>query len=225
MGLHLHRWQAIAAAVLTALATVAAALIAGNHASGPPGRPDNSGGPPPGDTPTTVSVTSWSEASAAPPPTKKRYRFYGRAVNLPADAEIHVIVESRPGARGAAWLISPTADVLRDGTWKVAWTLTEPPSEGRWIAIVVHVPSAPSEETLPVTPRPPPTASGDLPPPPFTSGPPVSTLSPRETPTEGSEPTRDPDPTGQPPDSLSDVADSGPAAGNVVASAQAPPPD
>ncbi|GAA1366675.1 hypothetical protein GCM10009612_50680 [Streptomyces beijiangensis] len=47
----------------------------------------------------------------------------------------------QPAAREAppdnAWLVSPAADLLKDGRWKVRWTVLDPPKNARWAAVLV----------------------------------------------------------------------------------------
>jgi hypothetical protein len=141
------RWQTAIAAAIAAVATVVAALIATSSggsdkdsASAKPGGVSSAAATP------SVSFTSWSEKPAAP--KGKEYEFEGRVSDLPAGFSLHVVIEvprygpkpldgSSPGAVGTEWLVSPAADVLRDGGWKLVWKVDHPPAGARWVVVVL----------------------------------------------------------------------------------------
>lgn len=136
-----RRWQtATRVAVIGAAGAVAAALVTaiagGLISSGP-----NHGRDP---RPPEVSIASWTETRAASSSTSWAYVFHGSVINPPKGAEVRVIIrlpetKSAPayGApKGTKWLVSPKADLLSGGTWKIAWTLEHQPPAGRWLAVL-----------------------------------------------------------------------------------------
>lgn len=144
-----YRWQAAIAAAIAAVATVVAAVISTSGGSGD--KPRDSGNPGINSSAANhaqpvVTFTSWSEKPAKPP--GKEYEFEGRVSDLPANYTVHVIIEvprygprspgaSSPEPVGTEWLVSPAADVLRDGRWKLAWEVAHPPTGGRWVVVVL----------------------------------------------------------------------------------------
>lgn len=144
-----YRWQVAIAAAIAAVATVGAALIT-TLIGGGDGEP--SAGREPGVSTSatntiqpTVTFTSWSEKPTDPP--GREYEFEGRVSDLPANYTVHVIIEiptygpspldsSPQEPVGSEWLVSPAADVLRDGHWKLTWAIAHPPAGGKWVVVV-----------------------------------------------------------------------------------------
>jgi hypothetical protein len=124
------------AAGVAAAASVTAALIV--TLSGPGLQPPPGPAPSPDGTP-LVAITSWSQTTLSSPP-REQYTFRGIARNLPPGSMIYVIAQSaHPGLVDGiynAWLVSDQADLSRDGTWHVTWTLTDPPASARWTPVV-----------------------------------------------------------------------------------------
>lgn len=92
-----------------------------------------------------ISLASWS-ISPGPTPSSKTYTFTGTAADTPDAWVIHVIIE-KPTTNAfapsgddadAQWLVSPKADRLRNGRWKVSWTIDNPPGSGNWRAVIVN---------------------------------------------------------------------------------------
>lgn len=136
------RWQAVIAAVIAAVATVVAAVVATSGSGGEETTPSAAGASS-GKRP-SVSVISWRETPSEPP--SKSYEFLGSVSDLPEGSSVRVIVEvpartpTVPGGKapeGTEWLVSPAADLLQNGGWKVAWKVARPPAEAQWVAVVV----------------------------------------------------------------------------------------
>lgn len=98
-----------------------------------------------------VSITSWTETSSTS--STKTYVFSGSVTALTTLAEIHIIVQPSKASSsaststepGAKWLVSPEAKILKGNRWRVTWTLNQPPTSGRWVAVIIEVPqTAPS---------------------------------------------------------------------------------
>ncbi len=132
-----QRWQPSSkAALIGAAGAVLAALLTGLLALSAGGGVEPRPAPAPRP---RVSITSWTETPATPP--SKTYVFSGTVTNAPPGMAVHVMVrtsdtDSGGIAFGAEWLVSPKAEILRDGSWKVTWTLAPPPSEGHWVAVL-----------------------------------------------------------------------------------------
>lgn len=142
------RWQTAIAAGIAAVATVVAALIATSGGGG--GGGDKAAGDAKPAVTTTavrpsVSFTSWSEKPA--PPKGKEYEFEGSVSELPEGFTLHVVIEvpsygpapldGTAEVVGSEWMVSPAADVLRNGSWKVVWRVEHPPAGARWVVVVL----------------------------------------------------------------------------------------
>ncbi|MBT2418511.1 hypothetical protein J7F01_19845 [Streptomyces sp. ISL-22] len=128
----------MATALIEAVGGLLAALITGlfTLAGTDPGPPE---GPP------KISLDSWTEQPGSTP-SSKTYEFSGTVTRAPEGMVIHVIAEEPqsvaeavpPAGRSHKWRVSPRADILQDGRWKVTWTVENPPSRARWRAVLVN---------------------------------------------------------------------------------------
>lgn len=146
----LERWQVLLAAAIAAVASIIVALIGVPHGGStgvsttPPSvspgvsaaTPSGSGSLPK----ISVVITSLSEQSVPPPPGRL-YVWSGTVLNQPTGSSIYIIAK-RPGApqtpsqSSPAWLVSPPASVLKNGTWTLMWVIPKPPSAVQWIAVI-----------------------------------------------------------------------------------------
>jgi hypothetical protein len=135
------------AAVIGALAAVIVALITGffTLVGTSSGTPSASPAPLPaaGDRYSPIaglepkiSIDSWTENPGAAS-SSETYEFSGTVTNAPRGTVIVIVAQTgRPDPPyGSKWLVSPRADVLRSGRWKVSWTIKNPPA--KWSAPVV----------------------------------------------------------------------------------------
>ncbi|MEV5884904.1 hypothetical protein AB0L74_19605 [Streptomyces sp. NPDC052020] len=98
-----------------------------------------------------ISITGWTQHPAAQD-AGTAFEFEGTVTDAPPTVSVRVIVKNPRSSQtassratdGQAWLVSPPADLLKDGRWKVRWTLTHPPQQARWTAVLVDesMPSA-----------------------------------------------------------------------------------
>lgn len=89
-------------------------------------------------------MTAWTQQPAVQK-NAITYVFEGTVTDAPTNVSVHVIVRNpagpgQPTPQGGgtdAWLVSPDADLLEGGRWKVTWTLSQPPQQARWTAVLV----------------------------------------------------------------------------------------
>ncbi|WP_405537320.1 hypothetical protein OG787_31145 [Streptomyces sp. NBC_00075] len=128
----------IATALIGAVGGLLAALITGMFtlAGADPRQPE---------APPKISLDSWSERPGTGP-SSKTYEFSGTVTQVPQGMVVHVIAEVpqpdaeaiSPSGRSYEWLVSPRADILQNGQWKVTWTVKSPPESARWRAVLVN---------------------------------------------------------------------------------------
>ncbi|MER7350932.1 hypothetical protein ABT390_36615 [Streptomyces aurantiacus] len=130
-------------ALIAAVATIIAALITGLLANGSGGESPPPAAQPPQSVRNSVGITSFTESPA--PPHGKTYVFTGTAASFRSGMAVYVITRNPAGDSsdeeqskgGDAWLVSPKADILQGGRWKVTWKLKKPPPRGEWTAVLV----------------------------------------------------------------------------------------
>ncbi|MFF3376977.1 hypothetical protein ACFYXF_28995 [Streptomyces sp. NPDC002680] len=128
----------IATALIGAVGGLLAALITGMFtlAGADPHQPE---------APPKISLDSWTERPGTGP-SSKIYEFSGTVTQVPQGMVVHVIAEApqpdveaiSPSGRSYEWLVSPRADILQNGQWKVTWTVKNPPESARWRAVLVN---------------------------------------------------------------------------------------
>ncbi|MFZ3555899.1 hypothetical protein [Streptomyces sp. BH055] len=91
-----------------------------------------------------VAITTWSQESEHGGST---YEFEGTVSHAPEHSSVRVIVRdphpSEASGQGmetaGKWLVSPQADLLENGHWKVRWPDVTPPRSARFTAVLIDL--------------------------------------------------------------------------------------
>lgn len=152
----LSTYQALLAAVVTAVGGVIVAIITLNGNNGDTSSPIPSSSPTEtsaGKAP-AVAITSFQETPVPPP--ARHYAFVGTSTDLPDSWRVAVV--GRPGSTSPTsapkgtrvWQVSPFTDVDRKGEWKIDFRLDRAPSIAmEWVAIALEGGCPPPKQCQP----------------------------------------------------------------------------